>query len=129
MFEDNIIEPAQTGWASPIVFAPEKDGTIQFCVNYRELNTAEKRNSYPTIQMNERIDSLGDALTFSALNGDSGYWQIRIDKPALDKTALTSHRKLYRFYRLPFVLRNAPDIVRRRINFILLTVKLQFALV
>lgn len=38
MLAMNIIERAQTEWASPIVYAHKKDVTLQFCVDYHNLN-------------------------------------------------------------------------------------------
>lgn len=32
ILKQKVIEPATTGWAAPIVFAPKKDGTLCFCI-------------------------------------------------------------------------------------------------
>lgn len=33
-----IAEPWTTEWAWPVVFAPKKDGSLHFCVSYRQMN-------------------------------------------------------------------------------------------
>jgi len=124
-----VIEPAQTEWASPIVFAPKKDGAMRFCVDYRRLNAMTLRDSYPIPRMDECIDSLGDANIFTTLDANCGYWQIEIADQDKDKTTFTSHHGLYRFVRMPFGLRNAPSTFQRVIDIILSTVKWQYALV
>lgn len=58
---ENIIESAQTEWAAPIVFAPKKDRTLWFCVDYRKLNAVTGRDSYPIPRMDGSIDSEGKA--------------------------------------------------------------------
>lgn len=125
----DVIEPAQTEWASPIVFAPKKDGSLRFSVEYRKLNTVNVRDSYPIPRMDECIDSLGQATIFTTLDANSGYWQIEIDDDGRDKTSFTSHHGLFRFKRMPFGLKNAPGTSQRVVDVILATVKWQFALV
>ena len=42
-----VIEPATAEWAIPVVFVPQKDGTMRFCVDYGKLNAVTLRDSYP----------------------------------------------------------------------------------
>ena len=61
---DKIVEQGvavtspSTDWAALVVFAPKKDGTLQFCVDYRRLNALTVRDTYPIPRMDECIDSL-----------------------------------------------------------------------
>lgn len=66
--EDNIVEPAQTERASRIVFVEKEGDNLQICVKYSKLDAPTKRDSYPAPRMDERIDSLGEATIFSALD-------------------------------------------------------------
>lgn len=38
MLEQQVIEPSESPWASPIVLVQKKDGGVQFCVEYQKLN-------------------------------------------------------------------------------------------
>lgn len=73
MLNENIIAPAQTEWAAPIVFEFKKDGALCLCVDCRKLNAITKRESYRIPRMDECIDSLGEAAIFSTLDKNSGY--------------------------------------------------------
>lgn len=129
MLDKGVIEPANTDWASPIVFVPKPDGSLRFCVDYRRLNVMTIRDSYPIPRMDECIDSLGDAVIFTTLDCNSGYWQIPMTEKDKDKTAFISHYGLYRFTRMPFGLKNAPGTFQRAADVILAQVRWQFALV
>lgn len=39
------VEPTQTEYAAPIVFAPEKDESFRFCAGFEKLNAETKRDS------------------------------------------------------------------------------------
>ena len=41
------ITPSNAPYASPILFAEKKDGSLRFCVDYRKLNAITKRDRYP----------------------------------------------------------------------------------
>ena len=98
---DGVIEPAQSEWASPILFAPKADGTLRFCVDYRRLNAMTLRDTYPIPRMDECIDSLGDAVIFSTLDCNAGYWQIRLAHGDRDKTTFVCHAGTCLLYTSP----------------------------
>lgn len=109
MLLEGVIEPAHTHWAAPTVFAPKKDGSPCFCVDYRKLNAISKRDVYPIPRTDACVESLGEDAFFSTVDADSRYWQVELVYEDLDETAFTSHCGLYRFERMPHELRNAPS--------------------
>lgn len=101
---ENVIEPAQTKWAVPIVFVPKKDRTLQFFVDYRKLNGVTKQNSYLITRLNECIDSLVEATVFKTLDANSGYRKVEIDDADENNMALTSPHGLHCFIHMSFGL-------------------------
>jgi Reverse transcriptase (RNA-dependent DNA polymerase) len=116
MLKAEVIEPATSEWASPIVLVAKPDGSTLFCVDYRPLNAATVRDSYPLPRMDECINSLGEAKIFTTLDCNSGYLQIPVRPKDREKTTLTSHEGLYWFLRMPFGLRNAPATFQRFVD-------------
>jgi Reverse transcriptase (RNA-dependent DNA polymerase) len=129
MLEAGVIEPALSEWASPVVLITKKDGSTRFCVDYRKLNALTTKDTYPLPRMDDYLDSLGEAMIFSTLDCNSGYWQVPIPEEDRDKTAFVTHCGLHRFTRMPFGLFNAPATFQRALDLILAGVKWKYALV
>lgn len=64
MLVAGVIERAASKWASPVVVAPKMDGTLRICVDYQRLNTKTLSETYLFRQIDDCIDSLGDAAVF-----------------------------------------------------------------
>lgn len=108
MLAMHVIESAHTVWASPVVFAPSKDGTLRICVDYRMFYAVTIRNLYTLPRMDKCRDSLEGAHIFSALDANSDYGEAKIDESDKKKTACNSYHDLYQVTRMLFGLKIPP---------------------
>lgn len=67
MLQDDVIQPSNSPWASPVVLVRKKDNTMRFCVDYRKLNSVTKRDVYPLPRIDDTLDRLRHAKYFSSL--------------------------------------------------------------
>ena len=109
MLASNIIHPSNSPWASLVVMVRKKDGSLRFCVDFRQLNAATVKDAHPLPRIDDLLDALHGARWSSTLNLKSGYWQVPITECDKAKTAFrTSSGQLYKFNQVPFGLCDAP---------------------
>ena len=113
------IRPSSSPYGSPILFAKKKDGGMRMCVDYRAVNKLTIRNSYPLPRSDDLVDRQVGASTFSCLDLQQAYHQVRLNAADIPKTAFTTPQGLYEYMVLPFGLSNAPSTFQSIINDIL----------
>jgi len=123
------IEPSTGEWASLVVMVPKPDGSVRFCIEYRNLNLMTVKDASSIPRMHDCIDSLEDARVFSTLDCNAGYWQILVAEEDKHLTAFTCHLGARKCVRLPFGLCTAPATFQRAMNMILAGVKWKICVV
>jgi hypothetical protein len=77
MEQNKVVRKSDSAWASPIVLAPKKDGTLRFCVDFRALNAVTRKDAYPLPRIDDILETLQDVKYFCHLDLASGYWQVK----------------------------------------------------
>ena len=108
LLKEGKIRPSKSPWGAPVVLVRKKDGTLRFCVDFRELNDMTKKDAYPIPRIDELLDCLNVSKYFCTLDLAAGYWQIALCTDDVEKTAFITHVGLYEWVVMPFGLCNAP---------------------
>jgi hypothetical protein len=86
LLDKEYIRPSVSSWGALVLFVKKKDGTLRLCIDYRQLNKVTIKNKYPLPRINDMFDQVGGANIFSKLDLRSGYHQVRIKDPDINKT-------------------------------------------
>jgi hypothetical protein len=119
MIQQGIIEPASSEWASNVVLARNKDGTLRFCVDYRKLNSCSRMDVYPLPRIDSCLDAMGGARWFSTFDLRSDYHQVLLDEQNADRMTFFTREGTFRFRAMPFGLCAAPATFQRLMDVVM----------
>ncbi|KAG1932770.1 interleukin-1 receptor accessory protein-like 1-A [Pimephales promelas] len=108
-----IIKESRSPYASPIVIARKKNGSVRMCIDYRTLNSRTIPDQYTTPRIDEVLDCLSGSRWFTVLDLRSGYYQVEMAEESKDKTAFICPLGFYQFERMPQGVTGAPATFQR----------------
>ena len=112
-----IIQPSTSPWASPIVVIIKKNGEdIRLCIDYRKVNELTRLMVYPMPLISELLQDLDKAMWYCSLDMASGFWVVEMTERARAISAFITPSGLFEWLRMPFGLKNAPQIYQRLID-------------
>ena len=117
-----IIRRSVSLYASPVLFAPKKDGKLRLCIDYHRLNRQTLQDCFPTPVASDSIARMRYVRTFSKLDLQSGFHQLRIREGDQHKTAFTTPGAAgaqYEWVTCLFGLTNMPRCFQRLTNHVL----------
>jgi hypothetical protein len=78
LIKKGFICPSVSPWGAPILFVKKKDGTLRFCIDFKQLNKVTMKNKYPLSRIDDLFDQLKVVKLFSKIDLKSGYHRGRI---------------------------------------------------
>ena len=116
MLKEEVIEVANSEWASPIMIVKKRDDTIRLCVDYRKLNAMTLVDAYPMPRIDDILDQVSQARYITTLDLAKCYWQVLVAEEDRPKIAFITPRGLYQFKLMPFSLCGAPATFQRMMD-------------
>ena len=122
LIDEKIVEPSTSEYNSPLLLVPKKslpgskDKRWRLVIDYRQVNKKLIADKFPLPRIDDILDQLGRAKYFSCLDLMSGFHQIELDKDSRDITSFSSNKGSYRFTRLPYGLKIAPNSFQRMMS-------------
>ena len=114
----DIFDPIISPWGSPVLFTPNKDGSLRMCIDYGALNKQHIKNQVPLPRIDEVWDQVGKAKYLLRIDSKSGYHQVRIREFDIEKSAFRTRYGQFEYLVTPFGLIGAPVCFQTLMNII-----------
>ena len=105
-----VTEP--TNWVSSLVVVMKGD-KLRLYIDPKDFNKAIRREHYPIPTTEEVLAGMPGVKRFSVLDAKSGFLLIKLDYESSLLTTFNTPIGRYRWLRLPFGIRSAPEIYQR----------------
>ena len=105
-----------TPWINSIEVVPKKDGTLQICLDPKDLNIAIQREHYQLPTIEDIVTRLHGAKVFTILEVRCGFWYVSLDEQSSLLTTFHTPFGRYRWLRMPFGISSAPEVFQRRMH-------------
>ena len=119
MLDAGVIQPSSSDWASSPVLIRKRDGSVRWCIDYRQLNNVTVKDVFPLPLVDDCLDTLAGSIWFSKLDANSAYWQINIKPEDRHKTAFHTRYGLFEHVKMGFGLCHAPATYARVMNLVM----------
>ncbi len=78
MLSAGIIRKSKSAWRFAMIVVRKHDGSVRICVDYKKINDACLKESYPLPKIRDTLNQLTGSKFFTKLDLASGYHQIQI---------------------------------------------------
>jgi len=108
-----IREAQYTTWLANVVMVTKPNDNWRMCVDYRNLNSACPKDSYPLPNIEGLVDGVADHKILSFLDAYFGYNQISMHPKDKEKTTFMTTNANYYYEVMPFGFKNSGATYQR----------------
>jgi hypothetical protein len=101
-----FIKLSDSSYSSPVLFIKKKNGSLRFCIDYRQLNALTKKDRYPLPLITETLDWLANSSVFTKLDVRHAFNRIRMEPESIAWAAFRTRYGSFKPVVLPFKLCN-----------------------
>jgi len=87
MLGKGFIRSSQSPGSAPVLFAKKKDGTLQLCIDFQNLNKITWKDQYLIPLITNLLDQLGSEKVYTKLDLCAGYYNVCVTAGHEWKTA------------------------------------------
>jgi hypothetical protein len=117
--DHRFIETSQAPYVLPVLFVKKANRALQFCVNFRKLNSLTQKDWYPLPLIDETLARLAKAKIFTKLDICQAFYCIRMDPSSEELTIFWTWYGTYKCKVLWEGLTNRPATYQWYMNNIL----------
>ncbi|XP_037929719.1 uncharacterized protein K02A2.6-like [Teleopsis dalmanni] len=118
--EGVMVPTTRSKWASPIVVVNKGDGSIRLCVNCRRTINRFVENEHHVIpRIDDILANLSGWKYFCKIDLTGAYLQVKVSERSQEFLTVNTHVGLYRYTRMVYGLKTAPQIFSKIISEIL----------
>ncbi|KAI3767978.1 hypothetical protein L2E82_18407 [Cichorium intybus] len=103
-------------WIANPVMVKKSDGSWRMCIDYKDLNKACPKDSYPLPKIDQKIESLHGFRWKCFLDAYKGYHPILMKKDDEEKTAFYTDHRTFCYQNMPFGLKNTGATYQRLVD-------------
>lgn len=103
--KDVLEKVSYSEWAAPIVIVLKCDGHLRVDGDYKKtVNTMLDVNQYPLLKLEDTFATLSGGQKFTTLDLSHANNQILLDDSCPKYVTINTHKSLFHYTRLPFVV-------------------------